>query len=78
MERRTLASEVRAAEGDELRVSGYAAKYGVLSGDLGGFKEKIAKRAFDRILSTNPDTVMLLNHDANHVLGRTSSGTLLP
>jgi HK97 family phage prohead protease len=77
MERRILASEVRAAEaGDELRVSGYAAKYGVLSGDLGGFKEKIAKRAFDRILSTSPDTVMLLNHDANHVLGRTSSGTL--
>jgi uncharacterized protein len=77
MERRILASEVRATQTDsEMKVSGYAAKYGVLSGDLGGFKEKIAKRAFDRILSTNPDTVMLLNHDANHVLGRTSSGTL--
>lgn len=77
MERRILASEVRAAEaGDELRVSGYAARYDSLSGDLGGFKERIAKRAFDRILGTNPDTLMLLNHDVNSPLGRTSAGTL--
>jgi uncharacterized protein len=77
MERRVAVSEVRASKtGNELRVNGYAAKYGVLSNDLGGFRERIAKRAFDRILGTNPDTVMLLNHDANHVLGRTSAGTL--
>jgi HK97 family phage prohead protease len=78
MERRILASnEVRAVEaGDELRVSGYAARYNSLSGDLGGFREKIAPGAFSRILSTGPDVVALRNHDANHVLGRTTSGTL--
>jgi HK97 family phage prohead protease len=77
MERRIAASEVRASStGKEMRISGYAANYGVLSGDLGGFKERIAKRAFDRILSTKPDTLMLLNHDVNHILGRTSAGTL--
>jgi uncharacterized protein len=77
MERRIAPSEVRASKaGGELRVSGYAARYNSLSGDLGGFKERIAKRAFDRILGTNPDTVMLLNHDANLPLGRTSAGTL--
>jgi HK97 family phage prohead protease len=77
MERRILASEVRATESsNEMRVSGYAARYDSLSGDLGGFKERIAKRAFDRILGTKPDTLMLLNHDINLPLGRTSAGTL--
>jgi uncharacterized protein len=77
MERRIAVSEVRTSKtGNEMRVSGYAAKYGVMSNDLGGFRERIAKRAFDRILGTKPDTVLLLNHDANHVLGRTSAGTL--
>lgn len=77
-ERRLMnSSEVRASEnGKELRISGYAARYGVLSGDLGGFKERINKRAFDRVLSTNPDTLMLVNHEASQVLGRTSAGTL--
>jgi hypothetical protein len=77
MERRIASTEVRAsAAGKELRISGYAACYGVLSGDLGGFKERLAKRSFDRVLSTKPDVVALLNHDSNNVLGRTTSGTL--
>jgi uncharacterized protein len=77
MERRILASEVRATESsNEMRVSGYAANYDVLSADLGGFKERIVKRAFDRILSTGPDTACLFNHDVNNILGRTTSGTL--
>jgi HK97 family phage prohead protease len=65
-----------------MRVSGYAARYGVLSGvlssgNLGGeFRERLAPRLFDRVLSTKPDVVMLLNHDANNILGRTSAGTL--
>jgi Escherichia/Staphylococcus phage prohead protease len=77
MERRILSSEVRATKsGSEMRISGYAANYNVLSADLGNFKERIAKRAFDRILSTSPDTACLLNHDVNNILGRTTSGTL--
>jgi uncharacterized protein len=81
MERRIQSTEVRASKSAAgPTISGYAARYGVLSGDLntrsGSFKERIANRAFDRILRTKPDVVMLLNHDANHVLGRTASRTL--
>ena len=80
-ERRIAASEVRAnSTGKEMRISGYAARYNVLSTKLGEgtntFRERIASRAFDRILGTKPDTLMLLNHDANLPLGRTSAGTL--
>jgi HK97 family phage prohead protease len=81
MERRIAASEVRATGvGKEMRVSGYAARYNSLSNKLGdcknSFRERIASGAFNRILSTKPDVVFLLNHDVNHVLGRTSAGTL--
>jgi uncharacterized protein len=78
MEKRYLAvSEVRASKsGKTMKVGGYAARYGILSHSLGNFKERISKRAFDGILSTKPDVVCLFNHDANAVLGRTTSGTL--
>tara|TARA_R110000764_G_scaffold34641_2_gene77279 strand:+ start:539 stop:1126 length:588 start_codon:yes stop_codon:yes gene_type:complete len=76
--------EVRQFECKELRSSlnakgesvviGYAAVFDQLSEDLGGFKEKINKRAFDKVLQN--DVVALLNHDSNIVFGRTSSGTL--
>jgi uncharacterized protein len=69
--------ELRASKsGDKMTVSGYAATYGTLSKDLGGFRERIAPGAFKRILATNPDVVMLFNHDVNSVLGRTTAGTL--
>jgi HK97 family phage prohead protease len=80
MERRVLnAQEVRAAKnGDKMTVRGYAATYGTLSkplpaGNGGSFRERIAKGAFQRILT---DVVALFNHDTNAVLGRTVSGTL--
>jgi HK97 family phage prohead protease len=82
MEKRVLTvSELRASKsGKQMKVSGYAARYGVLSYKIqaGGnsFRERIAKRAFDGVLATNPDTVCTFNHDANKVLGRTTSGTL--
>src|SRR6202171_3083218 len=57
-------------------VSGYAARYGVLSGNLGGFRERIKRGAFDAVLRSNPDVVALYNHDPNKVLGRTGAGTL--
>jgi Escherichia/Staphylococcus phage prohead protease len=59
-----------------LKVGGYAARYGVLSHNLGNFKERIAPGAFDQILRSKPDVVALVNHDANKVLGRTTAGTL--
>jgi HK97 family phage prohead protease len=57
-------------------VSGYAARYGVLSGNLGGFRERIMRGAFDAVLRTKPDVVALYNHNPNQVLGRTGAGTL--
>jgi HK97 family phage prohead protease len=80
MERRILASsEVRAsAAGGKLKVSGYAATYGTLSRQIQpGLKERIAKRAFDKVLrSSTLDCVATFNHNKDVVLGRTSSGTL--
>src|SRR4051794_20783802 len=80
MERRLVtASDVRASQSGDMKVSGYAAKYGVLSNMLGDgrarFRERIEPRAFDKALK-NADTVATINHDVSRVLGRTTSGTL--
>ena len=66
--------EVR-AEGDGTTVVGYAAVFNSVT-DLGSFREQIAPEAFTRVLEEAPDTVALLNHDTNLLLGRTTSGTL--
>ena len=77
MEKRFLATEVRTKkDGDKRTITGYAARYNVLSCDLGGFRERIASGAFKRILSVNPDVVCLFNHSDSAVLGRTTAGTL--
>ena len=68
-------SELRAAKG-AMKLSGYAARFNELSGDLGGFRELIRPGAFKRSLETGADVVATLNHDVNFVLGRTKSGTL--
>jgi HK97 family phage prohead protease len=73
MERRG-ATEIRAAAGN--RLEGYAALYNSPSVDLGGFVEVIRPGAFARSLASNPDVLALFNHDARHVLGRTTAGTL--
>jgi hypothetical protein len=79
LERRIFgATEVRASKNADgtMTVKGYAARYNVLSHDLGGFRERIAPGAFDDIMGTDPDVVCLLNHDNNKILGRTTAGTL--
>jgi len=65
------------AEKDEKgkkKVKGYAAVFNSLSEDLGGFREKINRNAFDNVLDN--DVVAVFNHDMNMILGRTTSGTL--
>jgi HK97 family phage prohead protease len=78
IERRAgFATSVRARAGSGLSIEGTAASYGVLSGDLGGFKEKIQPGAFDASLADpNSDVKCLLNHSPDQILGRQRNGTL--
>jgi len=74
LEQRTIDVDVNDLDVRGRTLHGFAAVYGVLSHDLGGFKEKIAPGAFADVLSA--DVRCLVNHDPNQVLGRTRSGTL--
>lgn len=70
------AAEVRAETGEDGKtlLRGYAAVFGVLSNDLGGFREIVRPQAFARVAAA--DVRCLVNHDATRVLGRTRPGTL--
>ena len=67
-------TEVRKAEGEPIKIGGYAAVFNKLSGDLGGFREKIDPGFFSNVLGD--DVRALFNHDDNMVLGRTKNDTL--
>jgi hypothetical protein len=77
IERRDMkAREFRAVEENgATKIVGYAAVFNAWSEDLGGFRESIKPGAFANALKDS-DTRALINHDPNHVLGRTKSGTL--
>ena len=57
------------------RVEMYAAVFGKLSEDLGGFVEIIEAGAFADAIGVS-DIRALINHDANRVLARNTAGTL--
>ena len=57
------------------KIEGVAAAYGVMSSNLGGFREIIAPTAFTRSLQEN-DIRALYDHDSSKILGRTGAQTL--
>lgn len=57
-------------------ITGYAAKFHSETTIAGEFREMLAPGVFRRTLRENPDVLMLIGHDLNRVLGRTSAGTL--
>lgn len=67
--------EVRAGAKDENVIEGYAAVFNKNSEDFGGWVERIAPGAFDEVLQD--DTVGLLNHNMNQILGRNGKNMTL-
>lgn len=63
-------------QADAGRVIGYAAVFGPLSEDLGGFRERVDRQAFNRSLQSGKDIRALVDHDSAKVLGRSSNQTL--
>lgn len=75
MERRSLATQFRAAENNGSRyLEGYFAVFGSTYELWNGATESIDPYAFDGVL--DDDVRALINHDTTLVLGRTKSGTL--
>jgi HK97 family phage prohead protease len=62
--------------GEKRLFVGHAAVFDELSVDLGGFRERIQRGAFRKVLSRSPDVRFLKNHDVNFIFGRTKAGTL--
>jgi HK97 family phage prohead protease len=76
IERRYVKQELRVSDDAKPVISGYAAVFESQSENLGFFSETIDPHAFDSVMASNPDVRALWNHDSNHPLGRTTSGTL--
>jgi uncharacterized protein len=75
IERRCFACEIRAVdEAGKPKIIGNAAVFGMLSEDMGGWREMISAGAFDGVLGQ--DTIGAFNHDPSLILGRTTAGTL--
>jgi HK97 family phage prohead protease len=73
----TTASLRAESQGDEMALVGYAARFGTKSHPLPqGFTEQLAPGCFKRSIADGSDVVATFNHSADHVLGRTKSGTL--
>lgn len=69
--------ETRASDTDNgWQATGLAAVFDDLSENLGGFRERIKRGAFRKVLRNDPDVRFLFNHDPNLPLARTHAGSL--
>ncbi len=77
MSRRSADFDFRMSESDTgvRTITGHGSVFDSPSEDLGGFREIIHKGAFDEAIA-NSDVRCLINHEANLILGRNTSGTL--
>lgn len=77
LERRGLPMEFRVKQEEDKPpvLEGYGAVFDKLSEELWGFREKISKGAFKETIGRD-DIRFLFNHNADHVLGRNTAGTL--
>lgn len=67
--------EIETRDGEETRtITGYAAVFDKWSHDLGFFREKLSRTAFDGVDMS--DVVATFNHNFDNILARSSSGTL--
>lgn len=63
-----------AAEGTTIH--GLAIPFGVLSADLGGFRERFEPSAVDRTFDEQVDVRALVDHEPAKIIGRLKAGTL--
>lgn len=63
------------SDSGERFIEGYALKFDTWSEDLGGFKETIKRSALEN--TDFSDVRALFNHNADHVLARSSAGSLV-
>lgn len=69
--------ERRASEAaDDAVLRGHAIVFDSLSGDVGGFFERIKPQAVDRMIAERTDLLGLWNHDSAKPIARASAGTL--
>lgn len=72
---RIYTAEFRTEMTSESRLRGHAAVFHRLA-PIGQGYEQIGEHAFDEVLKRDADVRLLLNHNPDNLLGRTSSGTL--
>lgn len=78
LEKRSLnrLPEIETREDGKRVMRGYAAVWESLSGNLGGFRERIKPGAFASAIAKG-NTVCLRDHDSSKVLGSVDNGTLI-
>jgi len=68
--------ELRADSENGFCIAGVAARYNIKAKIGGQFTEQIQRGAFARSLKNKSDVFATFNHSEDHLLGRTTSGTL--